>query len=288
MDSFNLLKTMAPTFKTMELLVRVAAVAELLNPVLEAYDKAELSIGLQTFQDELIEILLACLLCEVKWIDCAKVGVHPANREGSGLIAGDVHDLLLRIFFQGWSWAKCASALVCELPPGVVGESWRDFNTELSNSSGGLIPTPNKEEMFYFTGRGSHTTAAVRCMMYSATGIHDDLCDDGSISKAKIVHKQPSMQEPLDKGMRYSVLKHEICNACPLLMPTLSRLGNADHDVARKQTSFQACRRLFDLHWALKASRPSLDNTALKNEVLRIGCQGMDPDYKESAEDHNI
>ena len=53
-----------------------------------------------------------------------------------------------------------------------------------------------------FTGRGSHTVAAVRCMKYATRGVHPkETGEDGKISKGKIIESQPSMALPLESGV---------------------------------------------------------------------------------------
>ena len=279
----NLLST-ATMLKELPLDQRIDALAGGLNPILKAFDMGEVKEGVQTFQEGLVKILTECHLCDPRWVDVSRAGVRPRNREGAGLVPIDVHDLLLRITMHGWSWQECAGALAAEIPPDDKGgAAWRDFNYQLAKKSDGMLAPCAKDDLEIATARGSHTTAGLRAMLLGARGIHPQLCIDGSVSKSKIMEIQPSMAQPLERGMRYSVVKWQIVCACPLLMPLLSRTGNASHGVAREQTALQACKRLHSLHTSLKATSANADVT---EQVIRIACVGMDPDYEEVARNY--
>ena len=76
---------------------RVDYTAPIINSMIEAFERQEISDGTQTFQDILIQkIRSAKLLDDDVWMSVDHVGVHPDNREGAGLVPIDVHDLLLR------------------------------------------------------------------------------------------------------------------------------------------------------------------------------------------------
>ena len=67
---------------------------------------------------------------------------------------------------------------------------------------------PIKSEILEIvTARGSHTTAAVRCIKLGSKGVHEELCTDGEISYNQVIERQPSMKEPMDKGLQYTVIR---------------------------------------------------------------------------------
>ena len=176
---------------------RVAAVAPIINAKIDEWGSAACTVGVQTFQDELLQIMAHASLSEERWVDTDKVGVHPDNRAKTGLLPIDVHDLLLFIVRQGWDWASCNRSLGCEVPPTNEGTMWRAWNERLVDGAGGLLAKfTNPERIELLTVRGSHTTAAVRCYKLGSNGVHPELCTDGRISRSKILEMQPSMQEP--------------------------------------------------------------------------------------------
>ena len=178
----------------------------------------------------------------MEWVKCECTAVHPDNREGAGLVAIDVHDLLLRIVHLGWNWSK-VDVLAAQIPPNAEGERWRNFSAKVATSSGGLLAAVKPDELEACTGRGSHTTASVRCMLHSVLGVHDELCMNGRVSLAKILETRPSMNEPIQKPLPVQRVKWEICVLVPNLMDMLSRSGNTSHSVNRKPTVLQQLMR---------------------------------------------
>ncbi len=201
------------------------------------------------------------------------------QREGH-LIPIDVHDLLLCICNSGWSWKECAGALASEIPASEMGQQWRAANQQLAEKSDGFLAPYNPDLLEILTGRGSHTTAAVRAYKLGCKGIHDEVCNEGMISKHKILDKEPSMAEPLEKGMKYTVIKKEIVVACPRLMEILSRTGNASHGVARTQTALQGCKRVLTLAVSKQLASGRDD---VWDDVAKVASIGMPPGYIETA-----
>ena len=257
---------------------RVEVVAPILNKRIEDFEAGRLKDGVQTFQEQLLVLIESAALSDRRWIMVDKVGVHPDNREKAGLVPVDVHDLLRRITANGWS-SKEVDALACEIPPTEEGAAWRAFNTQLAANSDGLLAAVNPDDLEVVTGRGSHTTASVRCYRFGTKGFHEELCVDGVVSRAKIVDQQPSMAEPLDKGINYLVIRWQLVQACSRLMEVLSRTGNASHGVARQQTTIQGLKRVHMLAADRQRANVEVDWTA----IARVASIGMDPRYIETA-----
>jgi hypothetical protein len=258
---------------------RVAIVAPIINQMIEGFENGEAKDGVQAFQAAMLALITKFGLVEPRSVDVGKVGVHPDNREGAGLVPIDVHDLLLLIFNVGWNW-KQVDGLACELPPNELGASWRQFNELLALGSDGMLAPCVADELEIVTVRGSHTTAAVRCYKFGSSGMHDELCVDGIVSQAKILDRQPSMSEPLLKGMRYDVIRWQLVAASPKLMDSLSRTGNAGHGVHRVQTTLQGCNRVHALALSeqQQGKEPNWDRIAAKASI------GMAPQYRIVAD----
>ena len=220
---------------------RVAVVAPIVNDMLSTYTGGVNKEGIQTFQNKLVKLIIDSGCADYRWVRCSKAGCHPDNRDRTGLVPIDVHDLLRIIVLVGWLWSECQGALACEIPPNEAGKAWREFNAKLIAGSDGLLAKLNCHELEIVTARGSHTTALVNCMEFGTRGIHEEVCREGVISKAKIVELQPSMQEPCDKGLHYLVIRWQLVEVCPALMEMLARSGNAGHQCHRPQTALQMC-----------------------------------------------
>ncbi len=152
----------AMTDSNATMLERVAYTSVVLNVAIASFLNGDMKEGVETFQQAVLELVRAAGLSEFRWVHVDRVGVHPANRDKFGLVPVDVHDLLLFIFEQGWSWFR-VDALAGEIPPGSAGQELRDFNERLPAMSDGLLASTNPDMLDIVTVRGSHTTGAVRC-----------------------------------------------------------------------------------------------------------------------------
>ena len=196
----------------------------------------------------------------MRWIPVRRVGAHPHNREHAGIVPIDMQDLLKRMTYDGWNW-ELVDTLACEVPPrGVLGEDHNkhmvdlhkwfvDSNMSLVKPAGGLLPQCFPDELDIVTARGTHTTAAVRCYEQEGVkGIHPEtMGDDECISKAKILERQPTMNEPLQRGIEYETICWQLVQDCPRLMEILSRTGNVHHSIFRQETTLQACCRIHQI-----------------------------------------
>lgn len=259
---------------------RVGMVSPVINSMIAEYEASVGAEGVQTFQQRLVDLLRESELSYQRWVDVDKVGVHPHNRESTGILPVDVHDLLLHIGGQGWSWEECSGAFGSEIPPTPMGEAWRAWNLELVRASDGLLAPIRPDILEVLTVRASHTTAAVRCVKLGCKGMHPIMCStDGSVNYNKIMEWSPSLREPCEKGMKYTVLRWQILEACPRLMEMLSRTGNASHGSAREQTVLQACKRIH----ALSAARTTADGKPDWVSIIKLAAVGLPPGYEEKA-----
>ena len=181
-----------PSEATVE--TRVMVTAPAVNSMIAEFFAAKLGDGVQVFQEALLEkIRAAGLLKDGQFFQCDVVGVHPDNREGTGIVPGDAHDLVQRIFLDGWRM-KLVDCVACYIPPTAEGKEWRNFNEKLAQESGGLLPPCQPSFLQIVTSRGSHTTAGLRIVKMGARAVHDDLALDGRVSSSKICeHRQDSL-----------------------------------------------------------------------------------------------
>ena len=73
---------------------RVASVASLINAMITDFEQGDVDIGGQCFQGMLMDKIRAAKLLDdgvITQVD--KVGAHPDNREGAGMVPIDAHDL---------------------------------------------------------------------------------------------------------------------------------------------------------------------------------------------------
>ena len=180
-------------------LQRARIVAVVINKCIDQFDGGDNDEGIQAFQHAIRLRIRIAKLSEKKWFLVKKVGVHPDNREGVGLVPIDVHDLLSQIVKDGWNY-ELVDALAGEVPPDhiffeendgrqvQVANWFRDFNKRLVEEAGGLLPQIDLEEMDIVTARGSHTTSSVRCMDSDepVVGVHENTMNSGTSVERKL------------------------------------------------------------------------------------------------------
>jgi hypothetical protein len=166
---------------------RVRLVAPIVNAMCHKFLSGGDIGGVEDFHWKLITIIRDDrLLKDNQLLGVESVGVHPDNREGAGMVASDVQDLLKIMFHKGYN-RLLAKLLACEIPPSKR-KQWLDFNEKLAIESDGYLPPARSSEMRVVTCQGSHTTGTIRCAKFGAKSAHACLASsDGTISSSKII-----------------------------------------------------------------------------------------------------
>ena len=167
-----------------------------------------------------------------------------------------------------------------EMPPGAEGDQERAFNKDLVDRADGHLPSTDLAAIEILSIGGSHTKEAVRCYAIGALAIHSELAHDVHISKSIVLEKAPSMARPLEKGLPFKVLRHQLVAKRPLLCAVLSRAGNAGHDARRKPTAVQTMMRILNAHKTLaRRGPPSLE------EIVKVVSRGLEQDAANEVGD---
>ena len=161
-----------------------------------------------------------------------------------------------------------------------------------------LPPVADPSEFEIATVRCSHTNATLRIAQFGARALNKQYSDEaGLISRARIVEHQPSFKEPMEKGLRFTVISgalvlrcpgvclnmciymyiYRCANKCTGLMKLLATSGNADHGTARQATTVQIAKRVL----GIAKRQQSLDEVSWKT-VLRIAALGMPQEVKDA------
>ena len=200
--------------------------ADKVNTEIVKFEASDQS-GIQAFGAFLRKFIGEGGLGKKETIHHSQVCPHEDNRDGELIIPIAVWVLLLKICRRGWSWLECDKALSCGIPPNANGERWKAKAVELALKSDGLIPPYLPERLCASTGAGSHTTCVWRLLMWAGEAQvkcpdpqYQVLCDEqGFLSREKCVAMaKGSLQEPLDKGLEYFHIRHELVELCPRLM----------------------------------------------------------------------
>ena len=147
----------------------------------------------------------------------------------------------------------------------------------MAKGSDGLLPLGDPSELEIATVRCSHTNATLRIVNGAARALNVDYADEaGRISSARIVERQPSFKEPLEKGLHFTVISAALVLKCPGLMKFLATSGNADHGTARQATTVQRAKRV----WGFACKQKSLDTPEAWKVVERLAAIGMPQEFK--------
>lgn len=271
LDRLHLTIACGPNMSIQE---RVAMVKDLINEACAFFLAGKNLKGTEAFSRLLLDRINDAMLIEEKMFDVSEVGVHPDNREKSGLVAMDAQDLLLLIFNNGFNHTLL-SLLACSIPHTAEGNEWREVNERIARESNGFLPDARSSLMKIVTCWGSHTTGSLRIAKFGAKCVHPALdSGDGTVSMARIIEQKPSFRDPLEKGMVYTVIHGDLVTACPKLMHVLSRAGNVSHGVHRRHTTLQMALSVFH------ASKG--EAAADKESCKAIACQGQTKEFVDN------
>ena len=163
---------------------------------------------------------------------------------------------------------------------------------KLAQESDGLLPpVTDPAALRIATVRCSHTTATLKCLIGAPRSMHEELAGkDGCVSASKVVERQPSIAEPMRRGMQYTVISYELSRACPGLMGMLAITGNADHATARQATTLQPLKRVCSV--GRTQLRKCGDGQEAEEKAWqhaeRIVCVGMPTEFKLDVRSYTI
>ena len=106
---------------------RVLKIKGPLNGTINAYENGTIREGVQAIQRKVLVAIKESGLSEHKNVYAGNAAVHPSNRDGSGLVPADVHDLMKIIaepYNGGWDDTQCAAALACEIHRACAVPHW--------------------------------------------------------------------------------------------------------------------------------------------------------------------
>ncbi|CAK0791190.1 unnamed protein product, partial [Prorocentrum cordatum] len=192
--------------------------------------------------EQIIELLVGRKLANAGvWLKCTTVGTRPSNRFGAGLEIVDVHDLMKVIVEGGFRHDACQGAACFEIAPGgAMAEQHWAFNGNLATSSGGFLPRFDASDLKLLSVACSHTVAGARCVELGAPDMDEKFNDDsGRICRAKVLAKCSSYEQPLTRGMPWTVIRHEVGAEMPELARFLQEAVNANSGAGRQQTNMQ-------------------------------------------------
>ena len=258
---------------------RIAEVAPSLNSMVKMHNEGTYHEGSEALNAKITQVIQDNALIEPKNCPPEKVATIPSNREFALLIPADVSFLVKTFSTNGFN-PELWKALACTAPSDLsIANEWRQANVRVVGKSHGLLaPITDPEALELFTARGSHGSAALRCIKLGALCSHAELADvHGRISMAKVCELQPTLKPVLEHGAQYSVIPGDLEVAVPGLMQVLSRLGNASNAVYRLPTALQHCARIHSL------ANTFADLDDCWERVAKVAVIGMEPTFADDV-----
>ena len=173
------------------------------------------------------------------------VGIHPANRDGQGVIESEVHSLGAEIVAMGWSKLACKDA-VCVEDDSV--STIANFTARITANSERLAHSPAVKFGSLSCG---HTNQFLCCVQAEVPCEHESIAVAGRMSPAKVFAGDPGLQEACCKGMDWLVVKSTAAALYPSLPSLIQAARNATQQAQRDESEVQLLLKLHRLSVSL-------------------------------------
>ena len=248
----------------------------------------DFQIQIQCIADGIVRYIKKHGLCkDEERIEPQYVGAHPANRMGVMLDATHVQELLQLFVRKGFALSETKLALGCEVPPAGTefGKIAREKNKRLIQQTSGHLAPLNEDLMRILTVVNSHTSAALRIVRFADTqcircvrGCESELAGDDPawISQDAILARCPSLREPSQHGILYTVIYWPVVEQCPGLMEILAESDHAKHSVYCRGTAIQT---LMKIHRLAVITGDNADYVL----ISKLAARGQSPQFQDDC-----
>jgi hypothetical protein len=204
------------------------------------------------------------------------VGTHPCNRDGYGINAHDVHDLVENIFAIGWD-SQEVKAVCCELESNDT--ATKTWNVELASNSGGLLAPVVPDALKFVSLWGGHTNQGLRAIEAGIPHSNPDMTDGGKLSVEKIKLQDPLYADAICNGVKWLVIPAFVMEEFPNLAEIVQSAGNSAGQVAKSEHELQMLRKLYNAFMAESRRSGKVCFQDIKQRVLRSKppCAGSVP-----------
>ena len=176
-------------------------------------------------------------------LSCEFVGVHPENRDGLGISASHVADLISNISSIGFSTAE-TRAICVEIPEDSRGNACRDFNRRLAEEAKGKLAPVEAYLVKYASIVGSHSNQASRAFVYGIPHDDEKVCIEGRLSLEKLALLDPAWCSSIREGLEWMVVSYQVCEAFPEYVGLAQSAGNAAGQIASGEGELQLARKV--------------------------------------------
>ena len=255
--------------KVMTIDARVAMAKACMDEVVMTYkDNADAAIVDLTRQGR--TCLLEHGLAVYEQVHSGQTVTHPWNRGHDVLEPADVPEKIAEISDIGWDLHKVADASAVRMPRDADKRKViEDINHKLSEASDGLLPPVVPGMATIQVTACSHTSAGLKCANFGTKCDIARISESGIMSKAVIISRQPSMEEPIEKGIRYLVLETIVQEQWPAFIEMTIEAANASNNLAKPDTPLQLMLKAHRM--ALEAAKRGepIDEKTILRKILR-------------------
>ena len=171
------------------------------------------------------------------------VGVHPKNRDGTGLNSADVHTLLSNLLEVGVV-AERTHCVAIE----PANEQELDWNHQLVGSCQGLLGFMKPQTLKALSLCGSHTNFALRIIADGAPHEGPEsqkVTVGGRLDVGLVAKVDAALAEHVRQGLNWEVLSSSVGLRWPELLQMIQAAGNAT--LQKSESELQVLRKTFQL-----------------------------------------
>ncbi|CAE7698797.1 unnamed protein product [Symbiodinium sp. CCMP2592] len=218
--------------------------------------------------DALHDYLLQEGLAWKQVLRCDCIGVHEENRDGLGLSAGHVADLVSNISSIGFSAAEFRGVAI-EIPPTAEGEALRSFNRKVTEESNGRLAPANN--LRFASIVGSHANQAARCFWFQVPHSDDKLTVDNRLSLEKLKVVDASWHRAIMEGMQWLIISHAVPAEFQQYTGLAQAAGNSAMQIASAEGEVQLARKVnvAMAKFLKRTSKSTVNYGDISQEILR-------------------
>ncbi|CAE7523431.1 unnamed protein product [Symbiodinium natans] len=220
----------------------------------EHLTQAQSGMLVQSMQS-LMRFLLSTGLAYKQRLSCEHVGTHELNRDGLGVSAGHVQDLVSSLAHLGFVEDECKPVCI-EVPADSRGDQTRAFNVKLMAQSEGKLPPMDPSRLRFASVMGSHTNMVFRSFLYKAIHPDTELTVNGKLSLEKLEGMDKPFAEAIRNGVHWTVVDHDVQAEFPAFASLMQASGNATNQISKMEDELQIASKIMQsvkLHMARNA-----------------------------------
>lgn len=190
------------------------------------------------------------------------VGVHPANRNGCGVSATEVHALGVEITSMGWHLGHTSHAVCVE---DSESSAVAKFTRAQASSSVGMLGIVDEGTIKYGSLSCSHTNAFLVALLCEVETTHSSIAENGRMSPSKL-STDPNLADILQNGLHWLVLSKEVPGLYPSLLDLVQFAKNAAGAAQRRENEIQILMKIQSM---AAASPSAVDWSSISSFVAK-------------------